>query len=129
MFRRGTPDGFHRVTMFKLLEAARMFPYAVAPVITPMVMDRSPELTDLLAESQACERYYLRTNKHAKRTTNKEQHPKLLTDSQHLQTLEHTLTHTCTVTAPSKHIPHANTCSCSHEDTLSHTQTHKIIKW
>lgn len=114
--------------MFKQSEAARMFPYAAAPVITPMVMDRSPELTDLLAESQACERYYLRTNKHAKRTANKEQHPKLLTDSQHLQTLEHTLTHLHSH-SPSTHIPHANTCTCSHKDTLSHTQTHKIIKW
>lgn len=93
-----------------------------------MVTDRSPELTDLLAESQASERYYLRTNKQAKRRATQEQHPKLLADSQHLQTLEHTFTHTCTVTAPSKHIPHANACTCSHEYTLSHTQTHKIIK-
>lgn len=51
--------------MFKLSEAARMFPCVAAPVITPVVMDRSPELTDLLAESQASERYDLRTNKQA----------------------------------------------------------------
>lgn len=109
--------------MFKLLEAARMFPDAAAPVITPMVMDRSSELTDLLAESQACERYYLRTNKHAKRTTNKEQHPKLLTDSQHLQTLEHTLTHTPAQSQPPQNTSHMQTHAAAH--TKTHSRIHK----